>query len=84
MTHLPLSLFFYTKTCLPIRIARFSARFFRAKRVGLEQKIEPVCLDGLTRFSIRAWRARPKTGRASPGPGQAGRPVWPSLGIAYN
>jgi hypothetical protein len=24
--------FFYTKTCLPARIARFSARFFRAKR----------------------------------------------------
>jgi hypothetical protein len=58
---------FYTKTCLPARIARFSARFFRAKRAGLGQKIEPACLDGPARFFNRAWRAGPKTGRASPG-----------------
>jgi hypothetical protein len=67
--------------CLPTRIARFSARFFRAKRAssarlgplraGLGQKIEPACLDGLARFSNRAWRAGPKMGRASPGPGRA-------------
>jgi hypothetical protein len=63
--------------------------FFRAKRVsptrlgplraGLGQKIEPACLHGPARFSNRAWRAGPKTGRASPGSGWAGRPVWPSL-----
>jgi hypothetical protein len=81
--------FFYTKMCLPARIARFSARFFRAKRAGparlgllragLGQEIEPACLDGPAWFSNRAWRARPKTGRASPGPGRAGRPIWTSL-----
>jgi hypothetical protein len=80
---------FYTKMCLPARITRFSTRFFRAKRAdsarlgplraGLGQEIEPACLDGSARFSNRAWRARPKTGQASPGPSLAGRPVWPSL-----
>jgi hypothetical protein len=65
---------FCTKTCLPIRLARFSARFFRAKRAAparlgplraeLEQKIEPAGLDGPAQFSNRAWWA-------GPGPGQA-------------
>jgi hypothetical protein len=42
--------------CLPVRIAHFSARFFRAKRAGpahlgplragLGQEIKPACLDG--------------------------------------
>jgi hypothetical protein len=77
---LPLSPFFCTKTCLPAHLARFSARFFRAKRddpaclgplrAGLGQEIEPAGLDGPTRLSNRAWRARPKMGRASPGPGR--------------
>jgi hypothetical protein len=75
--------FFCTKTCLPARLARFSARFFRAKRpgparlgplwAGLGQGIEPAGLEGPVRFSNRAWRAGPKTGRASPGPGRAAR-----------
>jgi hypothetical protein len=53
------------------RLARFSARFFRAKRhgparlgplrAGLGQKIEPAGLDGLARFSNRDWRAGPKS-----------------------
>jgi hypothetical protein len=73
---------FCTKTCLSGRLARFSVRFFRAKwagparlgplRAGLGQEIEPAGLDGLTWFSNRAWRARPKMGRASPGQGQTG------------
>jgi hypothetical protein len=64
------------------RIARFSARFFRAKRAGparldplragLGQEIEPACLPDPARFSNHAWRAGPKTGRASPGPGRTG------------
>jgi hypothetical protein len=68
--------------CFSARIARFSARFFRAKRAGLTrlgplraglgQEIEPACLLGPARFSNRAWRAGPKTGRASPGPGRTG------------
>jgi hypothetical protein len=84
-TSKPVKPVFYTKTCLPSRIARF----FRAKRTGparlgllragLRQEIELACLDGPARFSNRAWRAGPKIGRASPGPGRAGRPVWPSL-----
>jgi hypothetical protein len=67
--------FFYTKTCLPARIDRFSARFFRAKRAssarlgplraGLVQEIEPACLDGPVRFSNRAYRAGTKTGRTA-------------------
>jgi hypothetical protein len=36
-------------------------------RAGLEQEIEPECLEGPARFSNRAWRAGPKMGRASPG-----------------
>jgi hypothetical protein len=66
-TSKPVKLAFYTKTCLPTRIARFSARFYRAKRVGptrlgplragLGQEIEPACLDGPARFSNRAWWA---------------------------
>jgi hypothetical protein len=81
----PLSPLFYTKMCFLARIACFLARFFRAKRVGparlgplrarLEQEIEPACLAGPARFSNRAWRAGPKTGRA-------GRPVWTSLAVA--
>jgi hypothetical protein len=53
----------------------FLARFFRAKRAdparlgplraGLGQEIEPVCLEGPTRFSNRAWWVGPKTGRAA-------------------
>jgi hypothetical protein len=80
---------FYTKMCLPARIARFSTHFFCAKwagsarlgplQAGLGQEIEPACLDGPTQFSNRAWRAGPKTGQASPGSSRAGRPVWPSL-----
>jgi hypothetical protein len=60
-----------------------SARFFLAKRAGparlgplragLGQEIEPACLAGPARFSNRAWRAGPKTGRALPGPGRAAR-----------
>jgi hypothetical protein len=78
----PLSPFFYTKTYFSARIGRFSARFFRAKRAGpdrlgplragLGQEIEPACLAGPARFFNRAWRAGPKTGRASPGPGRTG------------
>jgi hypothetical protein len=34
-------------------------------RAGLEQEIEPACLDGTARFSNRAWRDGPKTGRAA-------------------
>ena len=51
----PLSLLFYTKTCLSVRLARFLVRFFRAKRVDparlgpmrdkLGQEIKPVGLD---------------------------------------
>jgi hypothetical protein len=51
----PLSPLFCTKTCLPIRLTRFSDRFFRAKRAGptrldplragLIQEIEPAGLD---------------------------------------
>jgi hypothetical protein len=88
-TSKPVKPVFYTKTCLPTRIARFSAHFFRAKRAGpthldplragLGQEIEPACLDGPARFSNRAWRGGPKTGRASPGPGRARRPIWTSL-----
>jgi hypothetical protein len=64
---LPLSLLiplFCTKTCLSARLARFSVRFFRAKRAGparlgplragLGQEIEPAGLDGPARFSNRA------------------------------
>jgi hypothetical protein len=36
-------------------------------RAGLGQEIEPACLAGTARFFNRAWRAGPKTGRASPG-----------------
>jgi hypothetical protein len=67
----------------------FFGPFFRAKRAGparlgplragLRQEIEPACLVGPARFSNLAWRAGPKTGRASPGPGRAGRPIWTSL-----
>jgi hypothetical protein len=70
---------FYIKTCLPARIARFSTRFFRAKRVGparlgplrigLEQEIKPECLGDPARFSNHAWWAGPKTHRAQAGPG---------------
>jgi hypothetical protein len=59
-----------------------SVRFFRAKRAGparldplraeLGQKIEPTCLDGPPRFYNHAWRAGPKMGWASLGPGRAG------------
>jgi hypothetical protein len=78
----PLSPLFCTKTTLPAHLARILARFFRAKRAGptrlgplrtgLGQEIEPAGLDGSTRFSNRAWRAGPKTGRASSGPGRTG------------
>jgi hypothetical protein len=78
----PVKPVFYTKTCFSARIARFSARFFHAKRVGparlgplragLRQGIEPACLAGPARFSNRAWRAGPKTGRASLGPSRVG------------
>jgi hypothetical protein len=71
----PLSPLFYTKTCFSARIARFSARFFRAKRAGparlgplragLRQEIEPACLADPARVFNRAWRAGPKTGRAA-------------------
>jgi hypothetical protein len=70
-------------------LSPLSARFFRAKRAGptrlgplwaeLGQGIESAGLEGPTRFPNRAWWAGPKTGRASPGPGRAGRPVWPTL-----
>jgi hypothetical protein len=56
--------FFYTKTCLPARIARFFGPLFRANRAGparlgplragLGQEVEPACLDGPARFSNRA------------------------------
>jgi hypothetical protein len=58
----------------------FFCPFFRAKRAGparlgplragLGQEIEPACLDSPARFSNRAWRAGPKTSRASSGPGR--------------
>jgi hypothetical protein len=50
-------------------------------RSRLGQKIEPACLDGPVQFFNRAWRAGPKTGRASsgPGPGRTGLPIWTSL-----
>jgi hypothetical protein len=48
-------------------------------RTGLGQGIEPAGLESPAWFPNRAWQAGPKTGRASPGPGRAGRPVWPSL-----
>jgi hypothetical protein len=60
-------LVFCTKPCLPTRLACFSARFFRFYRARTRNK--PAGLDGPSRFSNRAWRAGPKTGRASPGPG---------------
>jgi hypothetical protein len=78
----PLSPLFYTKTCLPARLARFSVRFFRAKRVGparlgplraeFGQEIEPAGLDDPAWFSNRAWWARPKTDQDLPGPGRSG------------
>jgi hypothetical protein len=84
MARLPLSLLsplFCTKPCLPARLARFSARFFRAYRAkpahldplqaGLEQKNELAVLNSLAQFSYCAWRAQPKTGQASSGLGSA-------------
>jgi hypothetical protein len=63
--------------CLSARLARFLARFFRAKRAGparlgplragLGQKIKPAGTAGPARFLAGLHRAR------------AGRPVWPSL-----
>jgi hypothetical protein len=82
-TSKPVKPAFCTKTCLPAHLARFSARFFRAKWVGpvhlgplwagLGQEIEPTGLDGPARFFSRAWRAGPKTGQASQGLGRAAR-----------
>ena len=64
----PLSPFFYTKTCLPIGLARFSTHFLPLYldplRVELGQKIDLMSLAGLTRFSNGVWRAE--------------RPFWPS------
>jgi hypothetical protein len=54
---------FYTKMYLPARIARFFV--LGPLRAGLGQEIKPACLDGPGRFSNRAWRAGPKTGRAA-------------------
>jgi hypothetical protein len=58
------------------------ARFFRAKRAdparlgplraGLGQRIKPAGSAGPARFTNRDWRAGPKTGRASSGPGPTG------------
>jgi hypothetical protein len=42
-------------------------------RAGFGQRIEPASLEGLARFTNRAWQAGPKTGHASPGPGRAAR-----------
>jgi hypothetical protein len=78
-TSKPVKPVFYTKTCLPARLARFSARFFRAKRTGLA-RLGPL-RTGLGQEIESAGSAGPARffGRASPGPGRIGRPFWPSL-----
>jgi hypothetical protein len=69
----PLNPLFYTKTCLPAPLSPlFSCSRLGPLRAGLGQEIEPAGLYGPARFSNRAWRAGPKTGRASPAPGQTG------------
>jgi hypothetical protein len=74
------------------RFSPLSVRFFRVKRAvpthlgllraGLGQGIKPASLEDPARFPNHAWRAGPKTGRASPDPGRARRPVWPSLPLS--
>jgi hypothetical protein len=41
------------------------------QQAGLEQRNKPTGLEGLTQFSNRVWRVRPKPDHASPDLGQA-------------
>jgi hypothetical protein len=87
----PLSPLFCTKTCLPTRLARFSDRFFRAKRADptrldplrarLRQEIEPAGLDGPPDFLTVPGGPNPKRTRLHGT--RTGPPIWPSLPPPY-